>query len=607
MKKLLLSFSLAVISSMTVGASELVPVLQESFTKSVSTVIQGGYFAESMYFETDQHADNAGWTTEQAYQSERAIKFNAKTKHNGYAVTPALGLSATTANTVVVRFRAQRWDHKDDHVTVHVSIDGKDASVQDVDIENSTNVADRSAEPFELTFTDVPDGSKIRFTASMTEAGKVDRWFLADVTVLEQVENATAPAIFTSAGYMRFADLMGGDLSEECTLSVHAAGLGEDISIELPDEADYIVKTRDWDARRGGTLLLSFDPRRAGVSEQLLTLRSGSASRSIVLRGKTKVYAPVAEAAADVQPTAFTARWSRVACLDRIELSVYTKDEAPLKATGLMFSKYIEGSSNNRAVEIFNGTGADISLEGYCLRMESNASGAMDFGEYYFKDGATVPAGGTYTVCNAQYGDLRDIADATIGFNDGGYANIMTFTGDDAIGLFDPEGRLVDILGYESCDVNDEVSGNWGQDKSFYRKSSCYSPSDKFRPEQWDVHPKDYSEGFGSHTMDATGPVVRELKHLSLERGTTEARIEGIPASTPCFYTVQGVSGSLKTLFSEEVEVGNAQAGINDIVADEADTAETIYYDVNGMRIARPEAGRPAIRLNGGKATKIVR
>lgn len=91
MKKLLLSFSLAVISSMTVGASELVPVLQESFTKSVSTVIQGGYFAESMYFETDQHADNAGWATEQAYQSERAIKFNAKTKHNGYAVTPPSG------------------------------------------------------------------------------------------------------------------------------------------------------------------------------------------------------------------------------------------------------------------------------------------------------------------------------------------------------------------------------------------------------------------------------------------------------------------------------------------------------------------------------------
>ena len=47
--------------------------------------------------------------------------------------------------------------------------------------------------------------------------------------------------------------------------------------------------------------------------------------------------------------------------------------------------------------------------------MESNASGAMDFGEYHFADGAKIAAGGTYTVCNAQYGALRDIADATIG------------------------------------------------------------------------------------------------------------------------------------------------------------------------------------------------
>lgn len=104
MKKLLISFSLAVISSMTVGASELVPVLQESFAKSTSSVIQGGYFAESNYFEADELADNSGWSTNQAYQSERAIKFNAKTKHGGYAVTPALDFSTTTASTVVVRF-----------------------------------------------------------------------------------------------------------------------------------------------------------------------------------------------------------------------------------------------------------------------------------------------------------------------------------------------------------------------------------------------------------------------------------------------------------------------------------------------------------------------
>lgn len=606
MKKLFLSFSLAVISSVTVGASEFVPVFQESFAGSVSSVIQGGYYAESDYFDADLQADNPGWTTRQAYRSERALKFNAKTKHDGYAVTPALHFSTTTAPAVVVRFRAQRWDHKDDHVVVHVSIDGDAASVQDVVVEGSSNVADRSAEPFELTFTDVPDGSRLRFTATMTADGKVDRWFLADVSVLEQVDADPAPGIWSSAGYIRFADLMGGDTGEEHSLRVEAAGLDSDISVSLPDDAAFTVDRSGWDARRGGTLLLHYDPLHAGIAEQTLTLTSGDVARSIILRGKAKVYAPVAEAAADVRPASFTARWSRTACLDNIVLDVYTKDRAPLVAPDLMFSKYIEGKSNNRAVEIFNGTGHDVSLDGYCLRMESNASGAMDFGEYRFAPGAAIPAGGTYTVCNAQFGALRDIADATIGFSDGGYANIMTFTGDDAIGLFAPDGHLVDILGYESCDVNDEVPGNWGQDKTFYRRSDCCEPSPKFRPEQWIEHETDYCEGYGTHTMDATGPVKRTISRLTLPRGTTEFQIKDIPADTPCFYTVQGLSGGIATLISAEIEVGNVPAGISDIGIDAGADMPAEYFDLRGIRIDRPGAGTVCIRRRGGDARKIV-
>src|SRR5690606_35232262 len=36
-------------------------------------------------------------------------------------------------------------------------------------------------------------------------------------------------------------------------------------------------------------------------------------------------------------------------------------------ATDLFFSEYIEGSSNNKALEIFNGTGRDVNLEGYSV------------------------------------------------------------------------------------------------------------------------------------------------------------------------------------------------------------------------------------------------
>ncbi len=604
MRKLFLTFMLAAACTEAVVASELVPVLQEGFIKCTSEVIQGGYFAESNFFETED-ADNPGWTTNYAYYSERALKFSAKTKPAGYAVTPALEFSAATAQTVVVRFRAQTWAHKDDKLNVCVQVEGDPSTMQSVDADASTNVADRSEEPFELTFTNVPTGSKFRFYPEKKEGAVQDRWFLSDVVILEECDAAAGPHIYTSAGYQRFADIMAGNDSEIRTIEVGAAGIGDDLSVELPENSSYSVEKTAWDARRGGTLSLRFDPMVAGNCEEQLTISAGNTVHTVLLRGFAKVYTPVAKPATNVQASSFTANWERVAGLESIVLTVYTKENGPLVASDLMFTKYIEGKSNNRAVEIFNGTGREISLDGYRLLMESNGAGGYTFGEYKFPADAKVADGGTFTLCNAQYGALRDIADATIGFSDGGYANIMTFTGNDAIGLFAPDGTLVDAVGYESTDVNDEVSGNWGQDKSFYRKSSSYEPSDKFRIDQWEEHPMDYCEGYGTHTMDATGLVKREIKRITLERGATSAIVEGIPENTPCYYTVQGLSGATKTLVSAEIAVNNAGSGITDITGDSAD-APAEYYNLQGIRVHNPAHGEMYIVRQGAKAAKVV-
>lgn len=623
MKKILLAL-IVLVSTTTAMAGDLVPVFQETFSRCTSSVIQGGYLSEDYYFTSAEHGDNDGWTTHNAYVSERALKFSAKTKPAGYAVTPALKLSGDVASKVVVKFRAQTWAHKDDKLDICVQVEGDDATVQTVDGDVSVNVADRNAEPFEMTFANVPDGAKFRFFAKKKEGAKTDRWFLSDVVVLEEVGAAASAAIYTTAGYQRFSDLMIGNASEERHIDVVGAGLAGDIIVALAEGSAFkVAPAEGWNARTGGRLTVTFDPSVAGTAEEKLTISSGEAKREVVLYGHSKVYAPVAMPATEVEPTSFTARWDRVAGCDRIELTVYTKEEGPLTATDLMFSKYIEGKSNNRAVEIFNGTGHDVDLTGWCMRMESNGAGGLTFGEYKFPAGAVIAAGETFTVCNAQCSALRDIANVTIGFQDGGYANIMTFTGDDAIGLFNPEGRLVDILGYESVDVNDEVSGNWGMDQSYYRKSSCYEPGDKFIPSQWDIHEMDYVEGYGSHTLDATGPVKRVVKTLMLERGATSAVIEGIDADKPCYYTVQGHSGALKTLPSAEIAVGNV-AGVEGVDADAA-PAFTLtggvlrvesgarVYDVAGRSLAVDADGCVALGqrgvyliVAGRRAAKVV-
>src|SRR5688572_17868920 len=53
-----------------------------------------------------------------------------------------------------------------------------------------------------------------------------------------------------------------------------------------------------------------------------------------------------------------------------------TRLNSPGAATDLFFSEYIEGSSNNKAIEIYNGTGAPVDLltGNYVLQVHFNGS-----------------------------------------------------------------------------------------------------------------------------------------------------------------------------------------------------------------------------------------
>ena len=44
------------------------------------------------------------------------------------------------------------------------------------------------------------------------------------------------------------------------------------------------------------------------------------------------------------------------------------------QATDLYFSKYGEGSSNNKFLEIYNGTGASVDLSNYSVELYANGA-----------------------------------------------------------------------------------------------------------------------------------------------------------------------------------------------------------------------------------------
>ena len=150
------------------------------------------------------------------------------------------------------------------------------------------------------------------------------------------------------------------------------------------------------------------------------------------------------------------------------------------QTTDLLISKYGEGTSNNKFLEIYNGTGADIDLSTYSLSSCSNGCDTAD--EFDYPDNVTFPAG--TTIANG------DVYVVTHGSADASIASDQTFTylsnGNDAFaltlsGATASSYTIIDILG-DLTEVNGsgwDVAGvsNGTKEHTLTRKTSVCSPN----------------------------------------------------------------------------------------------------------------------------------
>ncbi|MFB2934471.1 ExeM/NucH family extracellular endonuclease [Aerosakkonemataceae cyanobacterium BLCC-F154] len=176
----------------------------------------------------------------------------------------------------------------------------------------------------------------------------------------------------------------------------------------------------------------------------------------------------------------------------------------------LFFSKYIEGSSFNKALEIYNGTGSavDLAAENYVVEMYFN--GSTNAGLIINLMG-TVANGDVFVLAHSSANQaILDQADQTNSF--GGW-----FNGDDAIVLKKggASGTIVDSIGQIGLDPGTE----WGTelistaDNTLRRKSSVITgDSDSnniFDPSsEWEGFANNTFDGLGSHTIAAVTPTI---------------------------------------------------------------------------------------------------
>ena len=171
----------------------------------------------------------------------------------------------------------------------------------------------------------------------------------------------------------------------------------------------------------------------------------------------------------------------------------------------LFFSEYVEGSSNNKALEIYNSTGAaiDLAAENYVVQM-------------YFNGGTTagLTINLTGTVANGDVFVLgQSSASSTILAQADQTNGAGWFNGDDAIVIRKggASGTIVDAIGQIGFDPGSE----WGSgltstaDNTLRRKSNVVAgdtnSTDTFDPSlQWEGFATDTFNDLGSYTVNPT-------------------------------------------------------------------------------------------------------
>ncbi|HWL25754.1 MAG TPA: chitobiase/beta-hexosaminidase C-terminal domain-containing protein [Ureibacillus sp.] len=162
-------------------------------------------------------------------------------------------------------------------------------------------------------------------------------------------------------------------------------------------------------------------------------------------------------------------------------------------ATDLIISEYIEGSSFNKAIEIYNGTGKAIDLSNYTLELYSNGASTATNS---LKLSGTLENGDVYVIYH------KDASEAIKAVGDLENSSVINFNGDDPLVLKNGD-TIVDSIGQVGVRITNLA------DVTLVRNGSIttgdINPNDAFEPTtEWTNLGKDNFTDLGKHISDGT-------------------------------------------------------------------------------------------------------
>ena len=247
-------------------------------------------------------------------------------------------------------------------------------------------------------------------------------------------------------------------------------------------------------------------------------------------------------------------------------VTITDNDTSSSCATDLIISEYVEGSSNNKYLEIYNGTSASISLSDYQLLLFANGASSAT---------TTVTLSGTL----ASKATIVYKNSSAVVYTGAATSNsAIAFNGDDAIALKKiSTGTYVDIFGRIGSDPGTAwTSGTLTTvDKTLVRKASVYAgiktnPTSGFATlaTEWDMYSQNVVTNLGSHTMTCASNLISDISSDEYQEGA-------VWLIAPENISKNGPHVSLN---GSEIAINNMPQGFN--------TAIVSAFDISGRQLS---------------------
>ena len=240
-------------------------------------------------------------------------------------------------------------------------------------------------------------------------------------------------------------------------------------------------------------------------------------------------------------------------------------------STDLLISEYVEGSSFNKALELYNGSGAALDLSDYTLELYANGATAAT---------ATLALAGTLASEDTYVLHHRDASAELKSKGQFENSSVINFNGDDAI-VLKKSGVVVDSFGQVGA------RSNWGTDVTLVRNGAVTvgdsNPGDAFnRDAEWIVYPKDTFEYLGFHDMEGSPGNPEEPEEPADISSIEDARAMNLGETV----TIKGiVAANLKNTISVQDATGGIAVrptSLNATVGDEVTLTGTLA-DYRGL------------------------